>query len=484
MSDFIISSSENKALAKTRVFSFVEGALKAKISEDKFAFCYALFPKLFINKKKTNALEKELGLYESPINNNRSYDNEFNDDKALVKAILEYKKNSTNKDMIFVYPKYSITDDMMPDIVKDMGYKLERNIIPVKMLWDEEKQTVIAYNLNNKKWFNPFVSGEFDPFNSFTTAYVDYGKHKIGINDYLVMLSPKDYEAAQKGLKKLKHLKKHLTACEAGRDLSLAFCLNKFVLNIEKEREFHITHELHHIINNTLLELRDAKEGIGKISLEDNYRLAMHNEISANMSEVFKAVEKYQRSGNYKSLAAFSSSRYEWLRTELKKTPIKDRKPLVNNVDYLILRNAMQWGKQYAKSYIGKKNKKEFNQFGQCLDSTIKEGRVLSFGNDKEEYLKQRNLMYQFKIYNPETKTCEYKDVSDKVIELTIPESDFGLILTPLSKKLAKKQQKLANMGIDDDLVSVLRQKFKSKNDDEIKKFEQIYLSKYMQNIR
>lgn len=368
---------------------------------------------------------------------NREYINELKDDNKLKTVIESEKSKYRSEDVVFCYPKYNISDNEVPDILKQNGTKINREFLFVRVEYDDnlKKCVYIDTRIDRKINLDSISRGG------------SYGKN-IDMKDIVLVMSTPDYIKAKEVSDKIMSLPRNERDLYANqisdKDNNLAFAYFNYINSEERSKPYFFAHEAHHSETNAKIEQREKEVGYGKLNIEDYYKSCEDSEKSAYFSEVLKVIENYHKGNNYDDFKAFPGTRYNWLKDKLRDTSVDKRKDLVMDFTNLLKVSNNNWKQEISAFYYD-----EGSQFEAKTKDYIDQNRgKVGSKESSEEYKLYKSIQYSYKIYNPDTKTYENKDLSDCVQDIDINKRAKSFALR---MKVEERKKDINNNGENTD---------------------------------
>lgn len=395
-----------------------------------------------VDRQATQIINAELNIYSSPMNNLSRYENQLTDNSILIAAKKEMETAlgaKKVKDFVICYPDYQVSDEEIPDFVKQAGVKIVRNINKKILQVDEQ---------DNLYWYD-FATGKNITETSFTMAGMKEDMSEIIMNDDVFVLSKKDYEICMNANKK------NISNLSPGYRRMVYF-FHEYISNAALMKKASFAHELHHVMSGILLDARSADDSTPSLSVSDKYKQCEDSEKAAFVAEYLKVIEEYHKRDNYEDLTIFPI-RYAPLRALLVNTPVHERKDIVMDMNFMINKAIFDWDNNKANSCY----KIVGEQFDRITRKHAEKASVLKMENNSREYMIQRNLMYSFNVYNPYTKKHEMKALGSLVkIDTTIPKEIQEIVINKYDLIVKSRQLKLSRLGVDKEYIRKLRRPF------------------------
>lgn len=319
-----------------------------------------------------------------------------------------WPQTTSDKDYVFVYPRYVIKDDVVPYAIQATGLQILR----------DSKEPIYAKRVQGSDSGFELVDKDG---NIVGCRYVTAGganAQKIVMIDDVLGVEHQDYEQAR--IANIKY-QKGVPPSQIPRDyLNLSLLAQSFY-SVRSTKENIFLHELKHYKNCLLTWPRAHSDEVAKISGVDCYHHLMDDEISAKIAEAIDAVNQYVRGGRPNSLSVFENA--VWLQSWLHEVPVDRRMSAVMNVGDVARRTYDWWMTRMYSVYS--------TDFGKKLEMVIRgnvPARKLCMESDGVEYEKWRHMMFCYSVYNPETGHYVHMDLSQYLPHYTLTKSERNMV--------------------------------------------------------
>ncbi len=383
-----------------------------------------------VDGQNTDFLAQEIR-YGNIKKSRKDYSNDL--DKNVLPPSIENAPNTIHFDNV-------IPNSEVPLLIQNLGYKIVAKDDVYPVVYNEKKQ---KYEVKNFK---------------LRRASVYTANKKIEFVRNHFSFSPEDYNT----LKRLIIIANREVQRNLRRPLERVFPDPKerslySVYMEEKKNVMHrfltLNHELVHIKNEVLSSGLNLKKSAKMLSVEDYYRLQVEDERSAYLSQTINAVNAYLKNGDPTDFSSFDNESME-LVVEITSIPKDKRFEYVQNPENLIRCSFEHFEKYHRKDY----DKGQFRK--NMLIDMKKVPLSLKKDTDRKEFLLNRSLFYRFRLYNPQTKSFEEKNLSSYIkpeYEVKIDNNVRKEIIVPCSQKLSSRmaeyQAKVKSGDINPELV-------------------------------
>ncbi|MBP5352845.1 MAG: hypothetical protein J6Y91_03680 [Alphaproteobacteria bacterium] len=343
-----------------------------------------------------------------------------------------------------------IDDAMVPEVIKNIGLK----IVPV----DE------VYNVT----YNP-VTRDYDIQDDHgqgfrrRVATVKHGENKMEVVRNHFTFAPEDYNRITFLISEFEGQQQQNPQLTLGyfishlrdrRDNALMNVYNQ-AYNPTNEKETTILHELKHIKNAIFASGLELKKDAKRLSVEDMYRIKYEDERSAYFNEWVDGINKYLQRGNMSDYSMFDSgaqtivANLSRMRTDAEK--------MAYVTDYgRLMRDFEGWFETNKRDYYDR------NQFRNNLANAVSK-MSLSAESDSQrtEYNRLRSLYFHYEVFNPQTRRMEFKNLSQYMPEVTIPQEIRTSTIEPneeaLRNRMRRYNQQVNSGEINPSLVPIAK---------------------------
>lgn len=285
-----------------------------------------------------------------------------------------------------------------------------------------------------------------------TRASFNFKKNEVIINDKVFFFSPEDKEI----IKKINQIKVKPNAIDVIKQLpKKEVVLYAFYLNIsshytqKKQKLFSVNHELKHALTQQKVCERRQRPNYAELSPTNTFRFSEDDEKSAHLKETYLGIARYFQTGG--DLNAFPQ-KSKWLVDKLKPLSPEKRQEVLTNDNYIVNGNINNWNKFYANIYT-KSTSEEEAQLISIAASHTWDVPVFRIEDGDSEYIERRSLAYTFDVYNPQTKKCEKKDLSNYIKIPTIIRDYNRQEIDKLEKICKQRRKSIEDKGITHSLV-------------------------------
>lgn len=312
----------------------------------------------------------------------------------LNQADKLYPKIATDEKYTYIYPQYSLDSRTIPEMLKLTGLQILRNMKVAYVTDDKGNPDKYALTDTNGK--------PFENESNQTRARVT--NKIITIIDNVAAISHNDYAKILSAQHKIDN--KTPISQLPEKDV-YGWALARTFQDALKTDKYIFIHELKHIKNEALFNDAIMSQRDITLSAMDFYKIAIDNEISAKLAEVFKAIEIFQRKSNPTDISMFGA--VPWMLSYMKNIPAQSRYAASMNLREIVSKTCEYWNKVFLDAYNPQfmfNTDVHLNQL--ALDN------ISDTPNDAN-YAHIRSLFYNFSIYNPATGNYINMDLSDYV---------------------------------------------------------------------
>ena len=364
---------------------------------------YHDFYQMFNNFARSNsygsALEREFFLQvDSP---NTDFLNREITGYDFVKAPQLYKNNViTNNYPSNIAAKANtvhfdnhVDDADIPQLIKNLGYKIEPEDNVYDVRYDAAKQQYEAVGLKRRR------------------ASVNVSKKRVKLIRNHFTFPPAEYAVLQRLLSDWNSRRRtnpDLTIGKFCKTISDAKERSLFTIYAMEQTNVNhrillLRHELTHVKNSALQAGFGLKKGAKRLSVEDYYRLQVEDERSAYLSQIVNAANMYLKNGNPQDFTMFDGEAGALVKA-LKRMPESSRFSYVSNPENLM---------DAAFNSFAKTHRNEYDSVQFINNMKLEMQRIpMSAEADanREEFFKRRSLYYRYQLYNPQTGSYEHKN--------------------------------------------------------------------------
>lgn len=300
---------------------------------------------------------------------------------------------------------FTISDGDIPSDIKEQGLIINRKVINITVSKDENNK--IIYKDDEDKTIPALADFLKDK------GETNIGERKITINQPVFTLNG----------------------------------VNKDEINIEPYLDASsysntFQHELQHIAN--AQNISEAFKGKRpRISIADQYRLHVYDEVSANLRTILADIEK-----------GSNSSELQWFYDECKKQSIDLKNPS-NDLEKIFNITLQHWNEQIAKDYVN-------NEILRNLQEEIAHNPFTSQAQSgSDDYKEALNAILTIKVGGEEFNFAEFDEADNGLDpvkaqqQLRVNQNDD--YLTQLQQEANDKCQKMADFGITEDILEQLK---------------------------
>lgn len=286
-----------------------------------------------------------------------------------------------------------VDDDDIPQLIKNLGYKIEPEDNVYDVRYNAAIQQYEAVGLKRRR------------------ASVNVSKKRVKLIRNHFTFQPAEYALLQRLLSdwnNQRHTNPNLTIGKFCKTISDAKERSLFtVYAMEQTNVNHrillLRHELTHVKNSALQAGFGLKKEAKRLSVEDYYRLQVEDERSAYLSQVVNAANIYLKNGNPQDFTMFDGESGS-LVSALKKMPESSRFSYVSNPENLI---------DTAFNSFTKNHRNEYDSLQFVNNMKLEMQRIpmsAEYDANREEFFKRRSLYYRYQLYNPQSGNYEYKN--------------------------------------------------------------------------
>lgn len=286
-----------------------------------------------------------------------------------------------------------VDDDDIPQLIKNLGYKIEPEDNVYDVRYNAAIQQYEAVGLKRRR------------------ASVNVSKKRVKLIRNHFTFQPAEYALLQRLLSdwnNQRHTNPNLTIGKFCKTISDAKERSLFtVYAMEQTNVNHrillLRHELTHVKNSALQAGFGLKKEAKRLSVEDYYRLQVEDERSSYLSQVVNAANIYLKNGNPQDFTMFDGESGS-LVAALKKMPESSRFSYVSNPENLI---------DTAFNSFAKNHRNEYDSFQFVNNMKLEMQRIpmsAEYDANREEFFKRRSLYYRYQLYNPQSGNYEYKN--------------------------------------------------------------------------
>ncbi len=286
-----------------------------------------------------------------------------------------------------------VDDDDIPQLIKNLGYKIEPEDNVYDVRYNAAIQQYEAVGLKRRR------------------ASVNVNKKRVKLIRNHFTFQPAEYALLQRLLSdwnNQRHTNPNLTIGKFCKTISDAKERSLFtVYAMEQTNVNHrillLRHELTHVKNSALQAGFGLKKGAKRLSVEDYYRLQVEDERSSYLSQVVNAANIYLKNGNPQDFTMFDGESGS-LVAALKKMPESSRFSYVSNPENLI---------DTAFKSFAKNHRNEYDSLQFVNNMKLEMQRIpmsAEYDANREEFFKRRSLYYRYQLYNPQSGNYEYKN--------------------------------------------------------------------------
>lgn len=286
-----------------------------------------------------------------------------------------------------------VDDDDIPQLIKNLGYKIEPEDNVYDVRYNAAIQQYEAVGLKRRR------------------ASVNVSKKRVKLIRNHFTFQPAEYALLQRLLSdwnNQRHTNPNLTIGKFCKTISDAKERSLFtVYAMEQTNVNHrillLRHELTHVKNSALQAGFGLKKEAKRLSVEDYYRLQVEDERSAYLSQVVNAANIYLKNGNPQDFTMFDGESGS-LVAALKKMPESSRFSYVSNPENLI---------DTAFKSFAKNHRNEYDSLQFVNNMKLEMQRIpmsAEYDANREEFFKRRSLYYRYQLYNPQSGNYEYKN--------------------------------------------------------------------------
>lgn len=336
---------------------------------------------------------------------------------------------------------YSISDSVVPEFIKNLGFTIEPEEVMTNINVDESdflekfnKQKArmdVSSNLKRVRIFR----------NHFTFPPADYVRLKKLINSYNALSPKPDMDEYRSSLANV-------------RDQKLFYVYSReteYLQNIETL----IHHEFHHVKNRMVFNGMMNKPDVKRLTAENMYRLEVENERSAYLSETIECINRYLKKGDFSDYSAFDNFCAD-LPEKIKNMTDSQKVAYLTDMDKIV---------NYALEKFADKKRDWYdnNQFKSTTEtSLLSQPMDVPEDLNGEQYRLMCSAYYSIAVYNPTTGKNEIRNLSKYIA----PENDVQInseqrrkIIWPAKRELQDRLNdfRMDSQGIDLSLLEEAR---------------------------
>lgn len=359
---------------------------------------------------------------------------------------------------------YKMKDDEFPEMVKNLGFHIE----------PKDKTYEVLYNPKT----NEFYEQNYEK----TSAYIDPDDRRITIIRNHYHFATEDYKRLQELVDKFHESRKRNPRLSSSvyvvtlPDLRDRALFNFYTSRKRKasNRFALMSHEIRHIDNAVLKDGRSLKSDTKRLSVENMYRLPAEDERSAFVMELVHDINEYLIRGNYNDFSMFYINNKNFV-ADLKKlkTP-EERMAYAYDWQSMFIKKQKEFEtdlrKQYDEIPEGTDPAElKYDSDGDCLSLQFLQQTKRNVFEapmeapedvDGSEFKKIRSLFYNYKIFNPYTRSFEYVNMAKYItpdLEVKINDKIRKEVIEPqkarLDARLNDYAEKKANGTVNPALI-------------------------------
>lgn len=366
-----------------------------------------------INIEITNLLNTELPPQNFPFVR-RTFANELRNIPSF--------SNISGRTSLFAYRP--VTDDTYDMMLRKLGYTIKKEIREIYIDFDKDGKTK-CFDKDGKEVKE---DDEYLRTNGSVTAQ----KNLMEFNMPRFIVKDEDYQ-------KYLQIKRQggPRFSNSKRDIMIYSTIG-YYLRRQKKFPLTLVHETKHQRNSLLRERRMLTKASAKqLSCEDVYKIEVEDERSATFAALIHAVNEYLQKGNTELLNVCKET-YPWLDKALENKTPQQTVAVLTNHHFLLNQTLTDWNVNFTDSYYG--------QFMSNCPYHAREYNSWPPDVNHEEYKRQRSLLYKFKIYNPQTKKMEDKDLSSYISVDVVMNDNAKKIIKECEDKRQEQKTKLDNV--------------------------------------
>ena len=351
-----------------------------------------------------------------------------------------------------LYLSHRMTEEEFPEILKNLGFK----VIPTDKSYD------VRYNR---------ATGQFETSPEYETqmALVNSDNKSLSIvrnhfhfsaSDYMRLQELRaQFETHRRANKYLKETEFAQNSLTDQRDRALFWFYGQEVER-NQHRDSLLSHEAKHVKNSAFDGGLSLKNNHKRLSVENNYRLAVEDERSAYLEQLVNDVNKYLHNGDMNDYSMFDNENnvivehLKTLRTDAEKLSY------VTNWSRLVAekiadfesrhRSYYDYGQEGLSPILDEDGDNTNRQFLINTKQRINEAPLnVPEDVDGSEFRKLRSLYYNYKIYNPTTHHTESVNLSRYITP------DFEVVISPeiqrnvIDMQKRRLEQRMAKFASD-----------------------------------
>lgn len=371
------------------------------------------FPKA--DFRLTDMLQKELPTKTPQL----EYFNQLADMQELKEDIYKME-NQTHRHAWFC--KYNIAQQELPPPFDKQNTSIRRVVSFYYPEYDEQTQETVCYNAKHDKVNITDIKG-FHLENEVSV----YDKVFLLPQEFIDVIRSKD--TSPKGKK------------------IISFLSNIVSEHLNKDEKFYmLCHELKHAQSYLY-----KNQFSNNLTPKQKYCYNEDNEKSAYLQEIFTLCASYFQKGE--DLSVFPC-RYYWLKKKIKDLTPEQRKQVLINTDFIVNESLKFWEETASPCYKEKINGK--NHLERLTLNQAKQEPVLNIDTSDETYLKCKENMFTFTIYNPDKKAYETTNVLPLIKNPTQLPKAVESTITEAENIIKERQRELQKEGITKELITSL----------------------------
>lgn len=412
-SGFFIAFKDDASLSYMEVLQYK----KSDFAKDKQDF-QKKFPKADFTL--TEMLQKEL----PNTLKQQEYFNQLSENDDLINDVYNLEDQTQKRAW---FPKYTISQKDLPPPFNKQNTPIKRVVSFYYPEYDEQKQEVVCYNQNHDQV-------NISDFNGC------HFKNLISIYDKVFML-PKDFIDC---VRKKDH---------SSKGKKILFFLSDIISRYltEDEKFYMLCHEMKHAQTYLYRQNLVKKEGYPELSPWQNHCFNEDNEKSAYMQEIFTLCASYFQKGE--DIKVFTD-RYYWLKDKIKDLTPEQRKQVLTDTNFIVNESIRFWDERVSLGYKEKINGK--NHLERLTLNQAEQISVLNIDTSNTTYLKCKENMFTFEIYNPDKKVYETTNVLPLIKNPTQLKKENAETIIEAENIIRRRQSELQKEGITKELISSL----------------------------
>lgn len=408
-SGFFVAFKDDVSLSDTEILQYK----KSDLAKDEQEFIKK-FPKA--DFRLTDMLQKEL----PPHLNKQEYFNQLSNIQDLKEDIYKLEEQAHRHAW---FCKYNISQEELPPPFNKQNTSIKRLVSFYYPEYDEQTQEIVCYNQNHDKVNISDIQG-------FHLA------NEVSIYDKVFMLPQEFIDCIRKKDNSPKGQK------------IISFLSNIVGEHLNKDEKFYmLCHEMKHA-QNYLYKNQFPKN----LTPKQKYCYNEDNEKSAYLQEIFTLCASYFQKGE--DLSVFPC-RYYWLKKKIKDLTPEQRKQVLTNTNFIVKESLKFWNETTSPCYKEKINGK--NHLERLTLNQAQQDPVLNIDTSDETYLKCKENMFTFEIYNPDKKAYETTNVLQLIKEPTKLPKEIESTITEAENIIRERQKELQKEGITKELISSLK---------------------------